>query len=129
MIVKIEKISDTEYAKYSDCPNAYYAEVKYERDRSSFAGIAFQINDDKTLSFDYREEVMIKAVNKYERLYYGMEGSYCNSVREIYEASNAGKGLKILFLVYSDVRSCQAVFEELSVYICDKLSVNGSCCV
>lgn len=36
MIVKIEKKSDTEYAKYSDCPDAYYTEIKYDRDKSSF---------------------------------------------------------------------------------------------
>ena len=117
MVVKIEKISETKYVNYTSSANAYYAEIKYDRDRSSFAGIAFRLNDDKTLSFDHREEVMIKEVSKFEHLYYGMEDSYCNAIRKIYDSSNMKKGLNIMFLVYSDVRSCQAIFEELTEYI------------
>ena len=121
MVVKIDMISDTEYVKYSNCSDAYYAEIKYDRDKSSFAGIAYKITDDKALSFDNRAEVEIKVVSKFERLFCGIEESYCNSIRKIYDSSNMKKGLKILFLVYSDVRSCQVIFEELTEYICNNL--------
>ena len=121
MVVKIEKILDTEYMKFSNCSDAYYAEIKYDRDKSSFAGIAYKITDDKSLSFDNREEVEIKVVNKFERLFYGMEESYCNSIKKTYDSSNTKKGLNILFLVYSDVRSCQTIFEELTEYICNNI--------
>lgn len=126
MIVKTEKISDTEYAKYSDCPDAYYAEIKYDRDKSSFAGIAFKINDDRNLSFENREEVKIKDVNKFERLFYGMEESYCNAIRETYDLSNRIKGLRILFLVYSDIRSSQVIFGKLTEYICEHIALTSA---
>ena len=106
---------------YTSSANAYYAEIKYDRDRSSFAGIAFRLNDDKTLSFDHREEAMIKEVSEFEHLYYGMEDSYCNAIRKIYDSSNMKKGLNIMFLVYSDVRSCQVIFEELTEYISNNI--------
>ena len=121
MVVRIEKISDTEYVKYSNYSDTYYAEIKYDRDKSSFAGIAFRIHVDRSISFDNKEEVLIKEVNKFERLFYGMEESYCHSIRDIYDSSNMRKGLDILFLVYSDVRSSQVVFEELTEYICNNM--------
>lgn len=32
MVVKIEKISETKYVNYTSSANAYYAEIKYDRD-------------------------------------------------------------------------------------------------
>lgn len=122
MVVKIENISETEYRNYTNCSDAYYAEINYDRDRSSFAGIAFRITDDKSLSFEHREESEIKVVSKFERLFYGMEESYCNSIKKIYDSSSVMKGLHILFLVYSDVKSCQVIFEELTEYICNNVN-------
>lgn len=45
MIVEYNKLEKTPYKSVIDNENAMYCEVRYTRDKSSFAGIAFEITD------------------------------------------------------------------------------------
>ena len=57
--------------------NIVYCEIKYQRDRSSFAGMAFKItNIENDIVVRKFEEKIIKEVSKYEKIYIGCEQDY-----------------------------------------------------
>ena len=117
MEIFIKKLIDTKYSSLYDSANAMYCEIKYQRDRSSFAGIAFEITNSKGVFIDeYKEELYLK-VNKYENIYIGMEDDYCNSIKDIYDSTCTNIGLIVHFLVYSDVKSSQIIYEQLTEWI------------
>lgn len=91
-----------------------YCEIQYQRDRSSFAGVALKITNEKDVILVRQcEEKIIQDVSKYEKVYIGCEQDYINSVKEIFSLKKREYGIEIFFLVYSDVRSSQIIFEEL----------------
>lgn len=90
-----------------------YCEIQYQRDRSSFAGAALEITNEKDVILVRQcEEKIIQDV-KYEKVYIGCEQDYINSIKEIFSLEKREYGIEIFFLVYSDVRSSQIIFEEL----------------
>lgn len=91
-----------------------YCEIQYQRDRSSFAGVALKITNEKDVILVRQcEEKIIQDVSKYEKVYIGCEQDYINSVKEIFSLEKREYGIEIFFLVYSDIRSSQIIFEEL----------------
>lgn len=112
----ITKLSDSLYGniiKNVDS-EAIYCEIQFQRDRSSFAGIALKIISKKNFVVvrEYQEKI-IQYVNKYEKLYIGCEKDYVDSIKSIFSLEDREYGIEVLFLVYSDVRSSQIIFEEL----------------
>lgn len=53
VVMKIEYkyFNETPYQGLSDVENAIYCEITYNRDKSSFAGVAFILTDNKGISF------------------------------------------------------------------------------
>lgn len=91
-----------------------YCELRYQRDRSSFAGMALKvINKKNTIVVREYQEKIVEKVNKYEKLYIGCDEDYVNSLKDIFSLEERAYGIDIFFLVYSDVRSSQIIFEEL----------------
>ena len=115
VVMKIEYkyLNETPYQGLSDVENAMYCEITYNRDISSFAGAAFILTDNKGISFSKYKEFIFKEPSKFEKIYVGMEESYCDSMVKIYNELNINQGIHILFIVYSDVRSSMIVFAKL----------------
>ncbi|MBR3825537.1 MAG: hypothetical protein IKJ39_10135 [Lachnospiraceae bacterium] len=91
-----------------------YCELRYQRDRSSFAGMAFKITDvNDEIIVRKCEEKLIQKVSEYENLYVGSEPDYIESVKEFLSPEGKEYGLEIYFLIYSDIRSSQMVFKKL----------------
>lgn len=91
-----------------------YCEIQYQRDRSSFAGVALKITDEKDVILVRRcEEKKILDASEYEKVYIGCEQDYINSIKEIFSLRKREYGIEIFFLVYSDVRSSRMIFGEL----------------
>lgn len=91
-----------------------YCEIQYQRDRSSFAGIALKITNEKgVVKVRHCKEKIILDVRKFEKLYIGCEPDYIDSIKEIFSMQKREYGIEVFFLVYSDVRSSQMIFEEL----------------
>ena len=91
-----------------------YCEIQYQRDRSSFAGVALKITNEKGVILVRQcGEKIIQDVSKYEKVYIDCEQDYINSVKKIFSLKKREYGIEIFFLVYSDVRSSQIIFEEL----------------
>lgn len=114
--LKITKLTDLLYGyKMQNVDNeAIYCEIRYQRDRSSFAGIAFEITSEKgVITVKECEERMVQDISKYEKLYMGCEQDYIDAVKDIFSLEKKEYGIKILFLLYSDVCSSQIIFEEL----------------
>ena len=108
----IDSLYSNEIQKSDD--EVIYCEIQYQRDRSSFAGVALKITNDKNAILVRQcEEKIIQDVSKYEKLYMGCEQDYINSVKEVFSLEKREYGIEIFFLVYSDVRSSQIIFEEL----------------
>lgn len=112
----VKKLTDSLYGnkvqKADD--DAIYCEIQYRRDRSSFAGAALKITNEKAvMSVRQCEEKIIQDVSKYEKMYIGCEPDYISSMREIFSLEKREYGMEIFFLVYSNVRSSQMIFEEL----------------
>lgn len=108
----IDSLYSNEIQKADD--EVIYCEIQYQRDRSSFAGVALKITNDKNaIRVRQCEEKIIQDVSKYEKLYMGCEQDYINSVKEVFSLEKREYGIEIFFLVYSDVRSSQIIFEEL----------------
>lgn len=108
----IDSLYRNEIQKEND--EVIYCEIQYYRDRSSFAGVALKIISEKgAVVVKQCEEKIIQDVSKYEKLYIGCEQDYIDSIREIFSLEKREYGIEILFLVYSDVRSSQIIFEEL----------------
>ena len=66
------KLKDSDYSNQmlSIEDNIVYCEIEYQRDRSSFAGIAFKItNMGNEIVVRKTEEKTIKRVSKYEKIY------------------------------------------------------------
>lgn len=79
-----------------------------------FAGAALKITDKNGVIVTRQcEEKIIQAVSKYEKLYIGCEQDYIDSIRNVFSLKKREYGIKIFFLVYSDMRSSQIIFEEL----------------
>lgn len=94
--------------------NIVYCEIEYQRDRSSFAGMAFKItNMGNDIVVRKSEEKIIKEVSKYEKIYMGCEQDYIDSIQEIFFSEKKDYGIEIFFLIYSDIRSSQIIFEKL----------------
>lgn len=108
----IDSLYSNEIQKADD--EVIYCEIQYQRDRSSFAGVALKIINEKDVILVRQcEEKIIQDVSKYEKVYIGCEQDYINSVKEIFSLEKREYGIEIFFLVYSDVRSSQIIFEEL----------------
>lgn len=113
---KVTKLIDTLYRnevqKAGD--EVIYCEIQYQRDRSSFAGVALKITSEKGIIVVRQcEEKIIQNVNKYEKIYMECEQDYIDSIREVFSLEKREYGIEVFFLIYSDVRSSQIVFEEL----------------
>lgn len=108
----IDSLYSNEVQKADD--EAIYCEIQYQRDRSSFAGVALKITNEKDIILvRHCEEKIIQDVSKYEKVYIGCEQDYISSVKEIFSLEKREYGIEIFFLVYSNVRSNQIIFEEL----------------
>lgn len=91
-----------------------YCEVEYRRDRSSFAGIGLKIiNAEGTIVIRQCEERIVQNISKYEKIYIGCEPDYIDSIKEIFSLEKRNYGIEVIFLIYSDVRSSQIIFEKL----------------
>ena len=94
--------------------DAIYCEIKHVRDKACFAGMAFKFIDEKDIVIVREcEEKIVQDINQYEKLYIGCESTYIKSIKETFIQKKRTYGIEILFLVYSDVHSCQIIFEEL----------------
>lgn len=79
----IDSLYSNEIQKADD--EVIYCEIQYQRDRSSFAGVALKITNDKNAILVRQcEEKIIQDVSKYEKLYMGCEQDYINSVKEVF---------------------------------------------
>lgn len=108
----IDSLYSNEIQKADD--EVVYCEIQYQCDRSSFAGVALKITNEKDVILVRQcEEKNIQNVSKYEKVYMGCEQDYINSIKEIFSLEKREYGIEIFFLVYSDVRSSQIIFEEL----------------
>lgn len=110
------KLNDSLYG--SVIPNidndAIYCEMKFQRDRSSFAGMALKITSEKNvIAVKECQEKIVQDENKYEKLYIGCDQDYVNSIKNIFSQEGREYGIEVLFLVYSDIHSSQIIFEEL----------------
>ena len=91
-----------------------YCEIQFRRDRSSFAGVALKITSEKSgIIVRQCKEKIIQDVSKYEKIYIGYEQDYIDYIMKFFSSEKREYGMEIFFLVYSDVRSSQIVFEEL----------------
>ena len=116
MEVKIIKFIDSDYRMEgtAEQDNALYCEIQYKRDKSSFAGMVFRITNNRdVVTVENCEEKLIKKINNYERLYKGCIQEYISAVKNTFSLERKEYGIEILFLIYSDVRSSQIIFEEL----------------
>lgn len=116
------KLKDSDYSNQmlSIEDNIVYCEIEYQRDRSSFAGIAFKItNMGNEIVVRKTEEKTIKRVSKYEKIYMGCEQDYIDSIQEKFSSEKKDYGVEIFFLIYSDIRSSQIIFEKL-IEVVDK---------
>lgn len=110
------KLKDSPYGNV--IPNidreTIYCEIQYQRDRSSFAGMALKVTS-KENGIVVREcqEKIVQDVSKYEKLYIGCEDDYAGSIKDIFLLEERTYGIEVFFLIYSDVRSSQIIFEEL----------------
>ena len=59
------------------------------------------------------QEKIVEEVSKYEKLYIGCDEDYVDSLKDIFLSEERAYGIDVIFLVYSDVRSSQIIFEEL----------------
>lgn len=114
--LKVVKLIDSLYQNeisQSD-DKAIYCEIQYQRDRSSFAGMAFKFTHEANVltTTKYKEKI-VERVSKYENKYIGCERDYIACINEKFSSEINEYGIEILFLVYSDVRSSQIVFEKL----------------
>ena len=112
----VKKLSDTLYGilfQYLG-EDAIYCEIQLQRDRSSFAGIALKITEkENNIVIRKCRERLVRILGQYERLYLGCEEDYITSIKKFFSLKKSEYGIEILFLVYSDVRSSQIVFERL----------------
>ena len=91
-----------------------YCEIQFRRDRSSFAGVALKITSEKSgIIVRQCKEKIIQDVSKYEKIYIGYEQDYIDYIMDFFSSEKREYGMEIFFLVYSNVRSSQIVFEEL----------------
>lgn len=91
-----------------------YCEIQFRRDRSSFAGVALKITSEKSgIIVRQCKEKIIQDVSKYEKIYIGYEQDYIDYIMKFFSSEKREYGMEIFFLVYSNVRSSQIVFEEL----------------
>lgn len=113
---KIIDIKNVDYSidKYRNIDNLQYAEIEFQRDRSSFAGIGFIVNTNKG-TFEYKdvEEKIIKKISKYDNLRIGMEQYYIKKIKDTFLLEEKCYGVEIVFLIYSDVRSSEMIFSQL----------------
>ncbi len=121
MIIECNKLRKTSYKNVIDNENAMYCEIRYTRDRSSFAGIAFEITEKHGITCLNIKEKELKKISKYEKLYIGMDAKYYGSLIQIYNDKKLNVGIHILFLVYSDVRSSQIVFKNLMEWLSNNI--------
>lgn len=93
---------------------AIYCEIQYQRDKSSFAGIAMKVTNEKDLFIVKKHtEAIFQEIGKYEKLYIGCDQDYIDAMKRVFSLEKREYGIEVLFLVYSDVRSSQIIFEEL----------------
>lgn len=91
-----------------------YCEIQFRCDRSSFAGVALKITSEKSgIIVRQCKEKIIQDVSKYEKIYIGYEQDYIDYIMKFFSSEKREYGIEIFFLVYSNVRSSQIVFEEL----------------
>ena len=125
MEFKIINLKDTPY--YEDCEseNALYCELSYKRHAGSFAAMVFEFTDDGravTYNCNYVERI-ITEIDKYDNLRIGCDDEYIKSIVEKYNQLNHPIGIKIHYLLYTDLRSNRILFErltELIMYMADK---------
>ena len=55
----------------------------------------------------------IKELSKYENIYVGCDGDYIDSMKETFFSTEKDYGIIVLFLIYSDIRSSQIIFEDI----------------
>lgn len=111
-LIDIDTIYKCEIPEVDD--GIMYFEIQYQRDRSSFAGVALKLtNNVGEFAVRKCEEKIIQKVGKFEKLYIGCEQDYIDSMRQVFSLEERGYGIEIVFLVYLDVRSSQIIFEYL----------------
>jgi len=111
----VEKLSNSIFSSIMQDvdKDAIYCEIQYKRDRSSFAGMAFKLNESNVVTVRACEEKIVQEISEYEKLYMGWESDYLNSIKEFFSEEKRKYGIEILFLVYSDIRSSEIVFKDL----------------
>lgn len=122
MEVKLVNILESPYKDVINESDVMYCEIELRRDKSSFAGMAFKVMEDNNISCVTLEERVCKVVNKYEKLHIGIDENYYNSICHIYNERKLEFGIKVFFLVYSDIRSSQIIFTKLMEWICDNIN-------
>lgn len=121
MKIKLVDVLDTPYRNIVDENGIMYCEMELKRDRSSFAGMAFKIVDDNEITCIEIKDRIYDETNKYEKLYVGIDKDYYNSICCVYNKKKLKYGIKVFFLVYSNVRSIQMIFTNLMEWICDNI--------
>lgn len=112
----VTKLKDSSYGNVIQNVDSevIYCELQCQRDRSSFAGMALKVTNNKNgIVIRECQEKIVQDVSKYEKLYIGCDDDYVASVKDIFSLEERAYGIDIFFLVYSDVRSSQIIFEEL----------------
>lgn len=121
MDFEFKRLLDTNYKSVVHNENARYCEFSAKRDRSSLAGIAYEVIGENELFFSDIDEHLFLEINEHENIYTGLDDDYCDSLKEIYARFGCQTGIKILFLVYSDVKSSQMAFESLFTELLNRL--------
>lgn len=112
----VTKLKDSSYGNVIQNVDSevIYCELQYQRDRSSFAGMALKVTNKKNdIVVRGCQEKIVQDINKYEKMYIGCDGDYIDSIKDIFSLEERAYGIDVFFLVYSNVRSSQIIFEEL----------------
>lgn len=116
----VTKLRDSSYGNVIQNADSeiIYCEIQYQRDRSSFAGMALKVTSEKNcIVVRGGQQKIVQDVSKYEKLYIGCEDDYVDSIKDIFSLEERTYGIDVFFLVYSDVRSSQIIFEELMMNV------------
>lgn len=112
----VTKLKDSSYGNVIQNVDSevIYCELQYQRDRSSFAGMALKVTNKKNdIVVRGCQEKIVQDISKYEKMYIGCDGDYIDSIKDIFSLEERAYGIDVFFLVYSNVRSSQIIFEEL----------------
>ena len=115
MEFKLVNVKDTSYYDECKAEQALYCELRYRSHASNFAAMVFEYTEEnRDIMYDpkYIERIIVSK-DKYDNLRIGCDDAYIKYIVDKYNELNPPVGIKIHFLVYSDVGSSQKIFEKL----------------